>query len=87
MVPRLLYDGRDERKMGKKIVSRITLILFLVGAITSMLSIQSAKSETKTWIVDDDGPADFNRIQDAINNASVQVETQYSSRMERTTST
>jgi len=47
------------------------LILPLVGMLTLALNIQSVKAEPRTWIVDDDGPADFHTIQEAINTASL----------------
>jgi parallel beta-helix repeat protein len=34
------------------------------------LNIQPAKAEPRTWIVDDDGPADFSTIQEAVNAAA-----------------
>lgn len=53
-----------------KTVSGIMLLLLLIGMLTLAFNIQSVKSEPKTWTVDDDGPADFYRIQEAINAAS-----------------
>jgi parallel beta-helix repeat protein len=38
--------------------------------LTLAFNIQPAKAEPRTWIVDDDGPADFRTIQEAINAAS-----------------
>ncbi|MEM3873843.1 MAG: right-handed parallel beta-helix repeat-containing protein [Candidatus Bathyarchaeia archaeon] len=55
--------------MPKKALSVITLTLFLTGILNSTLKIRQVKSQ-KTWIVDDDGPADFHSIQEAINAAS-----------------
>jgi len=49
----------------------LTLILF--GMLIPMSQIQPVEpieAESRTWIVDDDGQADFSRIQDAINAAS-----------------
>jgi len=37
---------------------------------TFAFDIQPVRSEPRTWIVDDDGPADFPTIQEAINNAN-----------------
>jgi parallel beta-helix repeat protein len=37
---------------------------------TLAFNIQPVRAEPKTWYVDDDGPADFSKIQDAINAAS-----------------
>ncbi|MEM3728853.1 MAG: hypothetical protein QXF75_06645, partial [Candidatus Bathyarchaeia archaeon] len=56
-------------KMPKKALSVIMLTLFLTGILNSTLKIRQVKSQ-KTWIVDDDGPADFHSIQEAINAAS-----------------
>ncbi|MBE0519972.1 right-handed parallel beta-helix repeat-containing protein [Candidatus Bathyarchaeota archaeon] len=47
------------------------LILFLLIMSTLTFNIQPVKSEPKTWTVDDDGPADFHTIQDAINAADL----------------
>jgi len=55
--------------MGKRTASRIMLTLFLISMLRLALNIQSVKAEPKTWIVDDDGPADFHTIQEAINAA------------------
>jgi parallel beta-helix repeat protein len=56
--------------LKRKVVSGMMLALFLVGMLALVFGIQSAKAESKTWTVDDDGPADFSKIQDAINAAS-----------------
>ena len=56
--------------MKRKATSGITLTLLLVGMLTLAFNIQPVKAEPRTWTVDDDGPADFTRIQDAINAAS-----------------
>ena len=55
----------------KKIIS-IFIILCLVSAWPLINREMSAKAspEARTWNVDDDGPADFTNIQEAINNAS-----------------
>jgi parallel beta-helix repeat protein len=53
-----------------KIVSGIILILFLVYSLSLVFHIQPAKGEPRTWIVDDNGPADFHTIQEAINAAN-----------------
>ena len=52
--------------MSKRIVSGIMLILLLVGMLTLAFNIQPVKAESETWTVDDDGPAAFSRIRDAI---------------------
>ena len=57
---------------------RIVQILFIVFCLTSALTIKGlrvskAADSPRTWIVDDNGPADFSKIQDAVFNDSVQV--------------
>jgi parallel beta-helix repeat protein len=56
--------------MRRKEISEIVLVLILTGFLTTALNIQPAKAESRTWIVDDDGPADFHTIQDAVNAAN-----------------
>jgi len=53
-----------------KIVTGIALTLLLVGILVLAVNIQLVRGEPETWIVDDDGPADFHTIQEAINNAT-----------------
>jgi len=60
----------SERRMKLKAVSGIVLILLFIGMLTLTFNIQQVKSEPTTWTVDDDGPADFDTIQEAINAAS-----------------
>jgi len=48
----------------------IMLILLTISILNLTINIQPAKSTPKTWYVDDDGPADFNTIQEAINAAN-----------------
>jgi parallel beta-helix repeat protein len=45
------------------------LVLLIAAALTSSVSIQQVKAQPRTWTVDDNGPADFSKIQDAINAA------------------
>jgi pectin methylesterase-like acyl-CoA thioesterase len=54
----------------KKAASAITLTLLLTSMLTLAFNIQPVKAEPRTWIVDDDGPADFHTIQEAINAAN-----------------
>jgi len=54
------------RKMKSNAVSEIMLTLLLIGMLTLVFNVQPVKAEPRTWTVDDDGPADFSRIQDAI---------------------
>jgi len=56
--------------MERKGVFGITLILLVVSMLTLTFHVQPVKAEPKTWTVDDDGPADFSKIQDAINAAN-----------------
>ena len=56
--------------MRKKLLSGMILALLLLGSLTSAFNIQQVKAESNTWIVDDDGPADFSTIQEAINAAN-----------------
>jgi len=55
----------------RKNVSGIMLTLLLIGMLTLAFNIQPVKADPKTWTVDDDGPADFHTIQEAINAASL----------------
>ncbi len=56
--------------MEKKTKPRIILTLLLTGMLTLAFNIQPVKTEPRTWTVDDDGPADFHTIQEAINAAN-----------------
>lgn len=56
--------------MNRKAFSGIMLTLLFIGMLTLAFNIQSVKSHPTTWTVDDDGPADFQTIQEAINAAS-----------------
>ena len=56
--------------MNKKIISGITLTLLLLSILTLAFNIQTVKAVPTTWTVDDDGPADFSSIQEAINAAT-----------------
>jgi len=53
-----------------KTASIITLTLLLTGMLTLAFNIRPVKAGPKTWIVDDDGLADFHTIQEAINAAN-----------------
>jgi len=57
--------------MNRKMVTGITITLLLVGMLTLAFNIQPVEAESKTWIVDDDGPADFHTIQEAIDSPLV----------------
>ena len=54
-------------KKGREQRARIMLAVILIFTLT--FNIQLVMSESRTWSVDDDGPADFSKIQDAINAA------------------
>lgn len=56
--------------MGKKIVARMLPALLLIPTLLLALEIQPVRSAA-TWTVDDDGPADFSSIQEAINSPQV----------------
>lgn len=56
--------------MKKKTVSGLLLTLLFLCTLTLALDIQPVRADTQTWTVDDDGPADFARIQDAIDAAN-----------------
>jgi parallel beta-helix repeat protein len=56
--------------MEKKTASAIMLTLLLISMLTLAFNIQLVKAEPRTWIVDDDGPADFRTIREAINAAN-----------------
>jgi parallel beta-helix repeat protein len=56
--------------MEKKTASAIMLTLLLTGMLTLTFIIQPVEAEPRVWIVDDDGPADFHTIQQAINVAN-----------------
>jgi len=60
-----LNISQAKRLLRKKVFG-ILLALF-VGMIILSFKSQPVKSEPRTWIVDDDGPADFHTIQEAIN--------------------
>jgi parallel beta-helix repeat protein len=52
-----------------KLISEILAVLVLIVLLTSAFNVQLAKAEPRTWIVDDDGPADFRTIKEAVNAA------------------
>ena len=54
----------------KKIISGIMFMLLILGILIFAVEIKPVKSEPETWIVDDDGPANFHTIQEAVNAAS-----------------
>lgn len=56
--------------MKSKTSIGIVLTLLLIGMLTLGFNIQPIKAQPRTWYVNDDGGADFTKIQDAINAAS-----------------
>ena len=56
--------------MLKRIVSEVMLTLLFINMLTLTFNIQPVKSEPETWTVDDDGPANFRTIQEAIDAAN-----------------
>jgi len=60
---------KEGRKMNRKLVSGIMLML-LFGVLTLGFNVQLIGAESRTWYVDDDGPADFHTIQEAIHAAT-----------------
>jgi parallel beta-helix repeat protein len=54
--------------MIRTLLRILLLLLFLVTSFAYLT--WQGKSEAKVWIVDDDGPADFKTIQEALNNAT-----------------
>jgi parallel beta-helix repeat protein len=57
-------------ELGRKTVSGIMLTLLITSMFAVAYRIQQVRAEPKTWIVDDDGSADFHTIQEAVNAAS-----------------
>ena len=56
--------------MESKTTIRICLTLFLLSILALRIDVHSARAEPRTWTVDDDAPADFHTIQEAVNAAS-----------------
>jgi parallel beta-helix repeat protein len=57
-------------EMIRRSLAGILLMLLLISLSVFVWHITPVKAEPTTWIVDDDGPADFRTIQEAINAAS-----------------
>jgi parallel beta-helix repeat protein len=55
--------------LARKTILTMLLVLLIAASLASSVNIQQVKAQPRTWIVDDNGPADFSRIQDAINAA------------------
>ncbi len=52
--------------MRREIYGIILVSLILTSILSQTFNIPKTKAESKTWIVDDDGPADFHTIADAV---------------------
>jgi parallel beta-helix repeat protein len=57
---------KEEGRVKREIVIGIMLFLIVANVFVS-INIPTVNAEPTTWIVDDDGPADFSSIQDATN--------------------
>lgn len=62
-------DFREE-KLLNRVVSGEMLALLALSMLILEFNIQPIKADTKNWTVDDDGPADFHTIREAVNHAS-----------------
>jgi len=56
--------------MRDGMLSKIAIIMLLTAMLAPAFIIQQVKAAPKTWTVDDNGPADFPTIQEAINAAN-----------------
>lgn len=66
-----MNDRMQNNRLGKVATAKASLFLLtiLLSIFLSAYSVQQVRLETATWTVDDDGPADFQAIQEAINAA------------------
>jgi parallel beta-helix repeat protein len=55
--------------MNRNLALVIIFVVFL-GMLALAFEVQQVKAEPETWTVDDDGPADFHTIQEAINSSN-----------------
>jgi parallel beta-helix repeat protein len=55
----------------KRTVSGIKSTILLVSMLMLAFNLKSVRAEPKTWVVDDNGPADFHTIQEAVDAASI----------------
>jgi parallel beta-helix repeat protein len=65
-----MHSLSKRRKDMKRLVSGIILVLLLVSMLALAFNIRPIKAEPGSWTVDDDGPADFHNIQEAIDAAN-----------------
>ncbi|MEM3696359.1 MAG: pectinesterase family protein [Candidatus Bathyarchaeia archaeon] len=56
--------------MEKRVLILLIILCLMFASILKNYKISLRAAQTRTWIVDDDGQADFKTIQEAINNAS-----------------
>ena len=67
------WIGGEVLNVKRKAVSGILVTALLMSFLTLIFNIQPVEAETRTWTVDDDFKdfpnADFNKIQDAVNDA------------------
>jgi len=54
----------------RKTVSSVMLVLLVASMLTLAFETQTVKAGQRTWTVDDDGPADFHTIHEALNATS-----------------
>jgi parallel beta-helix repeat protein len=55
-----------ERKMSKRLFSSVMFLLLLASMLVLAFEILPVRAEPRTWIVDDDAPADFHTIGEAL---------------------
>lgn len=68
-----MTNSRRGEELKRNLACGIALISLLIGTLLLAFDVQPVSSDPTTWTVDDDGPADFHTIQEAINSPSVQV--------------
>jgi len=57
-------------KLKRTILTSFSILCFSFILFVMTLNIQPIKAEPRTWTVDDDGPADYPKVQEAINHAN-----------------
>jgi parallel beta-helix repeat protein len=65
-----LYDFVKEKGKLRRAIQEMLLVLLMASMFVQILTINPVKAESRFWIVDDDGPADFSTITDAYNSAN-----------------
>jgi parallel beta-helix repeat protein len=66
----LTVSSNRRRETMRRPFCAIRLVLLTVGMLSLALNILDVRAQPRTWTVDDDGPADFHTIQEAINAAT-----------------